>query len=185
MSLHRRVLAESFETLPEAIKGIHGQDGRRHLAGRVDVKCNQTLAGRLLLRLLGLPRPGEDLEARILLEPSGEGERWHRRFGRDSFSSRVTPDRQTPGRIIETMGGVSAVIALQTIPDGLRWEVTSLSFLGVPLPRAIAPKTQATERQIDGRYRFEVSIRLPLLGPLISYQGWLQPAGSQATQSEA
>ena len=177
MSLHRRVLAEGFESLPEAIKRIHGQEGPRHLTGRVDVQCNQTLAGRFLLSLLRLPRPGEDLEARILLEPSGQGERWHRRFGADSFSSRVVPDKRTPGRIVETMGGVSAVIALQTIPDGLRWEVASLTFLGVPLPRAVAPTTRATERQVGGRYHFEVSIRLPLLGPLISYRGWLQREG--------
>ncbi|TQV74462.1 DUF4166 domain-containing protein [Denitrobaculum tricleocarpae] len=182
MSLYRRVLGEKFETLPETLQVAHEFEGQRCLTGRVDVRCSETIIGKVLLRLLKLPRPGVDLTARILLQETGQGERWHREFGDDSFSSRVTPHRAKAGCIVETMGGVSAVVRLTAVPDGLQWNVESLSLLGLPLPHAIAPVTQAEERQIDGRYRFEVVITLPLLGLLISYRGWLQPDSLPAEQ---
>ncbi len=182
MNLYRRVLGEKFETLPETIQAAHGFEGQHCLTGKVEVRCSENIIVRLLLRLLKLPRPGADVTAKILLQEDGQGERWHREFGSDSFSSRVKPHRAKQGRIVETMGGVSAVIRLNVIPDGLQWNVESLSLLGLPLPRAIAPVTQATERQVDGLYRFEVSITLPLLGLLISYRGWLQPDSLPAEQ---
>lgn len=175
MSLYRRVLAEKFETLPRAIKEAHAFQGQQYLSGEADVCCNETMIGTLLLRLLGLPRSGKGQTASIQFEEDGQGERWHRRFGRDNFSSRVKLHETKPGPIVETMGGVSAVIGLQVLPEGLRWDIESLSLLGLPLPRCIAPVTQATEREVDGLYRFDVSITLPLLGPLITYRGWLQP----------
>lgn len=181
MSLYRRVLAEKFDALPPAIKDVHAFEGRQCLSGKADVRCNTTLIGRLLLGLLSLPQAGKDQKVKIQLEEDGQGERWHRSFGRNSFSSRVKPHEKKPGRIIETMGGVSAVIKLQVLPDGLQWNIESLCLLGPPLPRSIAPVTQAIERDVDGLYHFDVSITLPLLGLLISYQGWLRPDNAPTT----
>jgi hypothetical protein len=31
----------------------------------------------------------------------------------------------------------------------------------------------------DGRYHFSVDVRLPLLGQLIGYQGWLEPLSDE------
>ncbi len=181
MNLYQRVLGEKFDALPQTIKDLHTFEGRKQLSGEADVRCNETIVGWFLLRLLRLPRTGKGQKARVRLEQDGQGERWHRSFGRDSFSSRVTLHGKKPGRIVETMGGVSAVIGLQVIPGGLQWDVESLSLLGLSLPRCIAPVTKATEREVDGLYRFDVSVTLPLLGLLVSYQGWLQPDNTQST----
>lgn len=181
MSLYQRILAEKFDVLPRAIKDVHAFEGRHSLSGEADVWCNETMIGKLLLRLLGLPRAGKGQTASIQFEEDGRGERWFRTFGRDSFSSRVKPHETKPGRIIEIMGGVSAVISLRVIPEGLQWDIEALSLLGLPLPRNFAPATQAIEREVDGLYRFDVSIALPLLGQLISYQGWLRPDNARTS----
>ena len=47
------------------------------------------------------------------------------------------------------------------------------SFLGIPLPRALAPIGTAYETVADDRFRFFVEIKLRLVGLLVRYQGWL------------
>ncbi len=49
------------------------------------------------------------------------------------------------------------------------------SLLGLPLPRALGPIAIAYESAEDGRFHFHVEIRLPLVGLLVRYQGWLEP----------
>lgn len=41
----------------------------------------------------------------------------------------------------------------------------------VGLPQCLMPRLSAWERVRDGRYEFEVDIRLPLLGRLVQYGG--------------
>jgi len=43
------------------------------------------------------------------------------------------------------------------------------------LPLGLAPRIQAREWQDGDRFRFEVSIRLPLIGLVVHYDGWLLP----------
>ena len=41
------------------------------------------------------------------------------------------------------------------------------------------PKSETFEEVgKDGRFRFDVSISLPLIGLLVRYRGWLEPASS-------
>ena len=44
---------------------------------------------------------------------------------------------------------------------------------GLPLPRALWPAIEATEREEEGRFRFDVQIWLPLVSRLVRYRGWL------------
>ncbi|MEX0954024.1 MAG: DUF4166 domain-containing protein [Rhizobiaceae bacterium] len=48
---------------------------------------------------------------------------------------------------------------------------------GIPLPMAmaLAPRSRAREWQEGRRFRFDVPIALPLVGPIVSYTGWLTP----------
>jgi Domain of unknown function (DUF4166) len=47
------------------------------------------------------------------------------------------------------------------------------SFLGIPLPLALAPQGIAREWEEQGRFRFDVPIALPLVGRIVHYTGWL------------
>ena len=175
MSLYKRVLAEAFTRLPTAVKQAHSFEQQQQLEGRADVRCNDTILGKALLRLFDLPRSGRDLPTEVLFRQDGDGEVWRRRFGNDDFASHLTPHRHKPGHIIERKGGVSAIIGLEPGPEGLRWRVESFRLFGLPLPPFLAPDVEAVERDIGGRYHFEMTITLPLLGLFIAYEGWLEP----------
>jgi hypothetical protein len=43
------------------------------------------------------------------------------------------------------------------------------------MPLLLAPHIAAREWEEDDRFRFEVAVALPLLGPVVAYSGWLDP----------
>ncbi|WP_282607722.1 DUF4166 domain-containing protein [Pelagibius sp. Alg239-R121] len=176
MTLYQRVLGEKFAILPDAVRRAHSFEDQQILEGEADVLCSESLIGRCLLWLFGLPRAGKGLRTRVRFQQEGNGERWERSFGSDSFSTRLTPLEQQPGCILETKGLVSAVVRLLPASDGLIWEVEAFRLLELPLPQFLAPKTTATESEANGRYHFDMTISLPVIGQFITYRGWLKPA---------
>ena len=76
----------------------------------------------------------------------------------------------------------------------LQWRDGRLNILprrwtafGLPLPRALMPGGDAWEEEVEGTFRFHVEIKLPLAGPVVCYEGWLEPQngaeGSPATRN--
>jgi hypothetical protein len=51
------------------------------------------------------------------------------------------------------------------------------SFLGIPLPRVLAPGGDAYEHVENGRFCFHVEIGHALTGMIVRYRGWLVPRG--------
>jgi len=49
------------------------------------------------------------------------------------------------------------------------------SFLGIPLPMWLCPKSVAHELVESGRFAFHVEIGHPLVGLIVRYRGWLAP----------
>jgi hypothetical protein len=48
-------------------------------------------------------------------------------------------------------------------------------FLGIRLPRALLPRSDACESVENGMFRFDVRLSPPLIGLLAHYRGWLKP----------
>ena len=46
----------------------------------------------------------------------------------------------------------------------------------LPLPAGWFDGVRCREREHDGRYEFLVEARLPLVGLVVRYEGWLAPA---------
>jgi hypothetical protein len=46
---------------------------------------------------------------------------------------------------------------------------------GISMPLAFAPAGDAFESAGGGRFDFHVEIRLPLIGRIVRYRGWLVP----------
>ena len=66
-------------------------------------------------------------------------------------------------------------LALLREADQLRLVVRGWSAFGIPLPRALAPFGEAYESAERGRFHFHVEIRLPPIGLIVGYRGWLVP----------
>jgi len=62
-----------------------------------------------------------------------------------------------------------------------RHAVSTWNFLGLPLPRFLAPRIAACESAEDGRFNFHVEISHPLTGLIVRYRGWLVPATSPSS----
>lgn len=65
------------------------------------------------------------------------------------------------------------ILAVLVDDSSLRLKVRRWTCLGVPLPLALAPTTEAKEHEQDGRFHFDVAIRHLWFGLLAHYHGWL------------
>lgn len=178
--LYRRVLGEArFSALPPAIAALHRPWPALHTEGRTEIDGAEGPLAWLAARLFGFPAAGTGLPTEVTIEPAGDGERWTRQFGNARFHSMLTASKRD-GHLVERFGPFSFELELQTDAAGVsgmpirRWRLGPL-----PLPLFLAPLSLAAERvDADGRFSFDVEMRLPLrLGRIVRYRGWL--AGSK------
>jgi hypothetical protein len=169
--LYRRLLGEHFDQLPPLVRDLHDVTGASVWAGRADVERGRSLAARMVATLFGLPPAGRGQALRVTFEAKDGREIWLRSFGSAVFRS-VQYERR--GLLNERVGPSTFVFVLATSPDGMALKLRGVRFLGVPLPRILAPSIATFESQREGRYHFAVEASLPLLGRIVRYQGWLE-----------
>jgi hypothetical protein len=169
--LYRRLLGERFEALPLRVRELHDVAGASVWAGRADVERGQSPASRLVATLFGLPPAGRDQALRVTFEPVDGREIWSRAFGNAVFRS-IQYERG--GLLRERVGPSTFIFALDTSPEGMALKLLGVRFLGIPLPRPLAPSVCTFEREREGRYHFEVEASLPVLGRIVRYEGWLE-----------
>ncbi|WP_300442722.1 DUF4166 domain-containing protein [uncultured Mameliella sp.] len=175
MTPYAQVLGADLDRLPSPCQALHRAFGR--FEGRITVKPAPFPALRFLARLMGLPAATRVAPLVLETAPSGQGACWTRVIGTQCTVSqqRAMPD----GTLAEQLGPVT--LAAKLVPDveGLHLETAWVRFLGLRLPRLFWPGVQAREWAEGGLYRFEIDIRLPVLGTrLIAYSGWLDPLAS-------
>jgi hypothetical protein len=170
--LYRRVMGAEFEALPNAVRALHTvwRDGGAQ--GEAVVTGPQNWVGRLLGRMMGFPPPGHHRLHVTFYERNGK-ETWTRDFGGHCFRSQLS---QAGSQIVERFGPLRFRFALPVNETGLTMRLEGWSFLGMPLPVALAPRSLAREWEEDGRFWFDVPISLPLVGRIVQYGGWLEMA---------
>ena len=174
-SLYQRVLGNAFAQLPEPVRNMH----RRSLIARGVARVDgaDRLIGRLAAAIFRLPTATEHVPVTVEITAQAGRERWVRDFGGRRFASTLSA-APTPGCLLECFGPLRFVLGLPTGPGGIEAMPVLAWRLGpIPLPRRLAPVSIATENvDADGRFRFDVELRLPLgFGRLVRYQGWLVP----------
>lgn len=165
---------ETWQCLPPAVQAMHGSAPQLHARGMADVAGRSHLPARWLRRLLGLPPPGPEQALALTIERRGMHEVWTRRFANRCMRSTL---QRRPGSplLYERLGPATLGFALRRDGDAIDWQLRSLHVLGLPLPRALHGQVGSRSGFRDGRYHFSVDVRLPWLGQLIGYQGWLEP----------
>jgi Domain of unknown function (DUF4166) len=146
-------------------------------AGILDVDPGKSRPIRVLGRLMHLPPPAVGQTARLRIVRRVEGtsmhERWIRTFGALSLATRLI---RTGERISERAGPVELRMRCRAttsdiwfVPAGAAVVFGRLSFR---LPHLVAPQACAHAWSSgDGAFGVEVSVRVPLLGVLVSYRG--------------
>lgn len=174
LCVYKRVLGHRFYDLPVEIQAMHDVHGRLVSQGACTVEAGTGHLCRALAKWVGLPAAGESIPTRISIVGRGESEIWTRELGAHRFVSEFTPANGSfADHLEQRFGSLSFIFALPCDAQGLRMELRRVTWLGVALPRWLLPDISASERVDGGRFRFDVQVRLPLLGPLIRYAGWL------------
>lgn len=166
--LFARVLGSEFDQLPATVQRLHRSLSRSY-HGQVRVQRGGHWLARLCAWVARLP-PAFAGAIRVDIEVDARGERWARHVDGRAMRSRLWAQR---GLLCERLGPLLFRFRLGVCEARLEWSVERVALLGLPLPVRLFRAVRASESERDGRYRFDVSARLPGIGLLVHYEGWL------------
>ncbi|MDX8532039.1 DUF4166 domain-containing protein [Mesorhizobium sp. VK25A] len=183
-ALYPDLLGDAWKSLPAEIRAMH--DGTAMADGYASIERGSGMLSRLAARVAGFPPAAADVPIKVRFVTDGQGETWIRTFGAHSFSSRQFAGRGRSERLLcERFGPLVFAMALVVDGNRLRLVLRRWSFLGLPLPMWLRPRSDAYETVEDGRFRFHVEISHPAAGLIVRYRGWLEPAFSETPKTEA
>ena len=172
-ALFRSLLgAADWDCLAAPVRHMHGDDSLVQAAGSAAVDGSAGLPARLLRRLLRLPEPGRDQALALTIERHVGQEIWTRRFARGHMRS--TLRRIDGAQLRERLGPVSLHFELRRDGDVIDWQLRGVRLLSLPLPRRLCGEVISRSGAHEGRYAFHIDVRLPLIGQLVAYRGWLE-----------
>jgi len=169
--LYARAMGAAFDALPQAVRALHDVAADAGAAGEAVVTRGRGPVVALLARLMGFPPAGR-WPLHLSFAERGGAETWTRHYGGHVMRSVLT---HRAGGVVERFGPIRLAFDLLPGPDGLAMRFAGWSLFRVPLPRLLAPRIHATEREAGGRFHFDVSASLPLVGEVVRYAGWLVP----------
>ncbi|GAB2502081.1 DUF4166 domain-containing protein [Lysobacter humi (ex Lee et al. 2017)] len=168
-TIFARLLGGEFRTLPPTVQRLHLREGRARYHGEVVVERGAGLLSRLCAAATRLPPPGSGPIV-VDLDITPGREMWTRRVAGRAMPSRLVAHG---GRLRERLGLVTFDFDLAVRDGCIEWRVARAAALGLALPLRWFDGVRATESEADGRYRFDVRARLPVVGRLVHYRGWL------------
>lgn len=170
LPLYARVMGGRFALLPLAVRGMHEIYGDAGAEGEGSVERGAHPLARLMGRIVRFP-PSGSYPLHVSFGEREGVETWTRHFGPHRFASTLSQRRDC---VVERFGPMRFAFALNSDRDGLEMVLRRWSVFGVPMPRWLAPRIAGREWQEEGRFRFLVEIRAPLIGDVVRYTGWLE-----------
>lgn len=172
-ALFTRLLpAADWLQLASVVRRMHAEGHRLRASGMADIDGANHGPARLLRHLLGLPAPGHGQAIALVIQRHAAHEHWLRSFQRGRMGSTLRAGKR--GQLHERLGPVSLHFTLHRDGDAIDWQLRRVCVLGLPLPRALHGNVLSRSGVRNGRYEFQVDARLPLIGRLIAYRGWLE-----------
>ncbi len=170
--LFQQALGPAFATLADPVQDLHTVMSHRRWQGRAQVTRGRGLMARLIATIMRFPPESTDTPLTVTMHRHGQTERWTRDFNGRRFHSTL---RWKGQRLTERFGALTFTIALHAQDGNLHYPVTQGWLAGIPLPRWSLPHSDTRESADGPRATFDVALSLPLIGPIVRYQGWLEP----------
>lgn len=173
-TLFQQALGAAFYTLPEAVRRLHAVRGTTRYAGIASVERGRNPLAKLCARIAGLPKAMRDVPLAVEFTADAKRETWRRDFAGTRMQTRLGCKG---GLLRERLGPLQFRYHLHPGNQALWWQVAGVRLFGLlPLPAGWFDGVRCREREHDGRYEFLVEARLPLVGLVVRYEGWLAPA---------
>ena len=170
-SLFVDLLGESqFAMLPPRVQALHRTVGTRDYRGQARVVRGRNVLARLCGVITSQPPAAQEVALCVEIATTAQGECWTRDFAGHRMRSTMWA---CDGLLCERLGLVTFGFALMIQDAALVWRVRRVSVLGLRLPPGWFDGVHARESEVDGRYHFDVVARLPMVGLLVHYRGWL------------
>lgn len=149
MTFYREVVgAAAWDALPRALHEMHERGG----AGTFTVTSRRFAR---VLSLLGyLPSPGV-AQVTLRIEREANLERWTRSFNGEIFASTQRVER---GVIVERVGISEIRYAVHARGAALHLDILSIRLFGLPVPRRLWPRLEATERADGLRVHVNIAV---------------------------
>jgi Domain of unknown function (DUF4166)/Saccharopine dehydrogenase NADP binding domain len=180
--LFKSLLGSAFDPLPATLKQVHQEGDQLALVGQATVRRGHGVLVRGICSVFGFPQAGEGVPVSVHIWRDGARERWQRRFGSQTFSSVLSAGSgKAEWLLVEQFGPFRFRLALVVDQGVLRWVVRGASLWGVSLPGFLLPTGASHEYESEGRFHFHVEIRLPFVGLVVNYRGWLEPTDAAPT----
>lgn len=173
-ALFAKLLGEpTFSALPRRLQLLHATAGSRVYAGEADVERGTGLLARLCGWATSLPSAGRSIPLQVEISPGDAMETWTRRFAGHAMRSRLWVENDC---LCERFGFITFAFDLAIEMSALVWRLRDVRALGMSLPQRWFGGVRAREFDDGSRYRFEIGARLPFVGLLVRYTGWLDVA---------
>jgi hypothetical protein len=174
-SLFRQLLGAALDRVPAPVRALHEAHYPHRFEGRALVHAADGMIARWLANRTGLPSQSVETPIAVTIEPDAEssGEIWTREFPPKPMRTRMRRDGEL---LLESFGPIELRFRLVADADGIVWQPVSFSSTasgGVISSGAMLRGIHAREFVRDGRYSFDVGARLPLIGHVVAYDGWL------------
>ena len=172
-TLFQQALGAAFFNLPASVRSLHAVRGRARYAGIASIERGGNPLARMCANIAGLPKAMQQVPITVEFVADAAGETWQRDFGGIRMHSRLA---FRDGLLRERIGPLQFRHALLANGGAIWWRVEGVRLLGLlPLPARWFRGVRCSEREHEGRYEFLVEARLPLIGQVIRYEGWLEP----------
>ncbi|WP_188797622.1 DUF4166 domain-containing protein [Dyella nitratireducens] len=172
-ALFPALLKNAWHDLPGPVRSMHGSAPRILARGKADVEGDGNAVVRALRCLLKLPSPGPEQTLEVCIERRGNHETWTRRFAHGRMQSTLRHDASAT-HLLEQLGPVTLRFTLCPDAHGIAWHLNGARMLGMPLPRRWLGTVLSHSGEHNGRYAFTIDTRLPWIGRLVAYRGWLE-----------
>ena len=170
VSLYRQVMGSDFELLAPELQAFHSMNGTVRMLGRCSVQGPHTSLGKLLGVIFALPRTTVETSLAFDLSADARQEIWKRHFPNRLMTSRM---RVRNGVLVERLGPANLHFELKVDDCKLVMQLKGISFAGIRCPQFLVPSVVAEETASPGKLHFNVAARLPVIGLLVAYKGFL------------
>jgi NAD(P)-dependent dehydrogenase (short-subunit alcohol dehydrogenase family) len=178
--LYEGIIGSDWSRMPKAVRLMHDRVADGAATGTADVSRGSGILVTAICRIIGFPNAGHAVPVKVAFTVEDGTETWTRDFGGARFVSRLT---RSKGLIEERFGPLRFRFRLDADEKGLAMLPTDWRLWHMPLPRFLMPTGVATEKDVDGRFGFDVPITLPIIGRVVHYVGTLDRKRTDAEAS--